>query len=77
MLDENEVRAIFEKHGWTFIAPAGNPHRVDVKESWHIEYRANFQNTYDATMVKLHNHGAAYRAMVRAAIADLAAGVGG
>lgn len=71
LFDENEVRAIFEAHGWTFIAPAGNPHRVDVKESWHIEFRAKFQHTYDATMAKLHNHGAAYKAMAKAAIADL------
>ena len=74
LFDENEVRAIFEAHGWTFIAPAGNPHRVDIKESWHIEYRAKFQHTYDATMAKLQNHGAAYRAMAKAAIADLVSG---
>jgi hypothetical protein len=77
LFDENDVRAIFEQHGWTFIAPAGNPHRVDVKESWHIEFRAQFQATYDATLAKLHNHGAAYRAMVKAAISDLSVGAGG
>ncbi|MEO6392852.1 MAG: D-alanyl-D-alanine carboxypeptidase family protein [Pyrinomonadaceae bacterium] len=71
LFNENDVRAIFEAHGWTFIAPAGNPHRVDVKESWHIEYRAKFQAVYDATMAKLHNHGAAYKAMAKAAIADV------
>ena len=71
LFDENEVRAIFEAHGWTFIAPAGNPHLVDVKESWHIEYRAKFQGVYDTALAKLHQHAAAYKSMAKAAIADL------
>lgn len=72
VFDENVIRAIFEKHGWTFIAPAGNPHMVDVKESWHIEYRARFQQVYNANLGRGHKF--AYTAMAKAMIADLTGG---
>lgn len=68
-LDENQVRAVFEKYDWTFISSAGNPHLVDVKESWHIEFRGKFQKVYDRVKLKTGgNRRAAYQAMVRAAI---------
>jgi len=71
-LNELKVRAIFEAHGWTFIAPAGNPHSVDVKESWHIEFRGPFQETYDSVFKRANVHSKAYHSMAAAAIADLA-----
>jgi hypothetical protein len=71
-LNELKVRAIFEAHGWTFIAPAGNPHSVDVKESWHIEFRGPFQQTYDSVIKRAKVHSKAYHSMAAAAIADLA-----
>lgn len=68
-LDENQVRAVFEKYGWTFISNAGNPHLVDTKEAWHIEFRGRFQKVYDRVKLKTGgNRRAAYQAMVRAAI---------
>ena len=75
VFNENEIRAIFEKHGWTFIAGAGNPHMVDVLESWHIEYRAHFQKVYNANLKA--GHKAAYKAMAKAMIHDLTVGAGG
>jgi len=71
-LNELKVRAIFEAHGWTFIAPAGNPHSVDVKESWHIEFRGPFQETYESVFKRAKAHSKAYHSMAAAAIADLA-----
>jgi hypothetical protein len=71
-LNELKVRALFEAHGWTFIAPAGNPHSVDVKESWHIEFRGPFQETYDSVFKRANVHSKAYHSMAAAAIADLA-----
>jgi D-alanyl-D-alanine dipeptidase len=70
---EHEVREIFTKHGWVFIAAMGNEHMVDVKESWHIEYRAQFQSTYDNVFAKTKSHKLAYTSMAHAAIADLKA----
>src|SRR4051794_842043 len=70
-LNEPEVRAIFESQGWTFIAPAGDPHLVDVKESWHVEFRGPFQKVYDTVLKRTGKCSAAYQAMAHAAIADL------
>lgn len=69
--NEQQVRAIFESRGWTFIAPAGDPHRVDIKESWHIEFRGPFQAVYDAVMRRTGSRTKAYQAMSAAAIEDL------
>ncbi len=71
LFNENEIRSIFGAHGWTFIAPVGNPHSVDVAESWHFEKRGKFAEVYDKTLKDTLDHKAAYRAMTRAAIADL------
>lgn len=70
-LNELVVRSIFESFGWTFIAPAGNPHLVDVSESWHVEYRGRFQAVYDAVLRKTGSRSKAYHSMAAAAIADL------
>lgn len=70
-LSEFDVRLVFEKHGWTFIAEAGNPHQVDVSESWHIEFRGRFQQTYNEALARTGDHKRAYGAMVKAAIQDL------
>lgn len=69
---EQDIRAIFEKHGWTFItSDVGNPHRVDTSEAWHIEFRGKFQDIYDQSMRVWSRSKLAYQSMVKEAIADL------
>lgn len=71
LLDENTVRDVLVKHGWTPIADIGDPHKVDVKESWHYEYRGSFQEVYDKVYAQTKIHSAAYKAMAVAAIAAI------
>src|SRR5262245_25226039 len=38
IVGEDKVREVLKRHGWIPISEQGNPHRVDVKESWHFEF---------------------------------------
>lgn len=71
LMDEGEARKVLKARGWIPIADQGNPHTVDVKESWHFEFRGEFQNVYDAQMELTGSRKKAYTAMAKAAIADL------
>lgn len=74
MMPENEVRDLLQNHGWVPIANQGNPHKVDVKESWHFEFRGQFRKTYNEELSRTKDHSKAYRAMAKAAIADVRSG---
>jgi len=71
VFSESQVREIFVRHGWTFISAIGNEHLVDVSESWHIEFRGRFQEVYDRELARTKSSKTAYKAMAKAAIADL------
>jgi hypothetical protein len=71
LMDEGDVRNVLATHSWIAIANQGDPHSVDVKESWHFEFRGPFQKVYNETLSATKNHSQAYTAMAKAAIADL------
>ena len=62
------LRDTLVKYGWTTIADIGD------LESWHLEFRGDFQSVYDAVMQEGGTAKMAYRAMVEAAIADIQEG---
>lgn len=71
VIEENQLRQVLMVHGWVPISEAGNPHTVDIKESWHFEFRGPFQAVYDAELARSGDHKRAYTAMAKAAIAAL------
>lgn len=71
VLAEDDMRAIFTKHGWTWISRSGKQDQIDVLEEWHADYRGPFDAVYQKTMTATGNHGSAYHAMAAAGIADL------
>lgn len=71
VLKESEVRSVLKKYGWIPISNQGSEHTVDVKESWHFEFRGPFQKVYDSTLALTGNRSKAYTAMAKAAIKDL------
>lgn len=69
---QDEMRAYFTNHGWTWISRSGNQHQIDVLEEWHCDFRGPFDSVYKSTLTRTGSHSKAYHDMAAAAIADLA-----